>query len=52
MVVAPNTNVVKRGIVIGFATNLDRGSNRYSTRRNLSRSLGLLVTNVGVVGTP
>jgi len=49
IVVAPNTNVVKGGVLIGFATNLGRGSNRVSTGRNLNRSLGLLAITTTIV---
>jgi hypothetical protein len=52
MVVAPNTNVVRRGVIIRSATNLGRGLGRFSAGRNLNRSLGLPITNIGVVGTP
>jgi hypothetical protein len=38
MVVAPNTIVVRGGILIGFATNLGHGSGGISVGRNLSRS--------------
>ncbi len=36
MVVAPNTNVVRGGILIGFATNLGSGSGGVLARRNVS----------------
>jgi hypothetical protein len=49
-IVEPNTNIVKRGVVIGSIVNLDRGSNRFSTR-SLNRSLGLPIANTRVVGT-
>jgi hypothetical protein len=51
-VVAPNTNVVKSGILIGYATNLDHGLGGVSIGRNLTRSLGLLVAITRVVATP
>jgi hypothetical protein len=50
-VVAPSTNVTKRGIVIESTINLSCGSNGFSTR-NLNRILGLPTANTGVVGTP
>jgi hypothetical protein len=51
-VIAPNTNVVKRGVVIGFVVNLGCGLNGFSARRNLNRSLRLLVVNTIFVRTP
>ncbi len=51
-VVAPNTNVVKRGVVIEFVINLGHGSDEFSIGRSLSRSLGLPLINIKVVGTP
>jgi hypothetical protein len=33
-IVAPNMNVVRRGVVIGFATNLGHGSCEFLARRN------------------
>jgi hypothetical protein len=52
MVVASSTNVVRSGILIGYATNLDCGSGGVSVGRNLTRSLGLLVAITRVVATP
>jgi hypothetical protein len=52
MVVAPNTTVVKGGILIGSATNLGHGSGSISIGRNLSRSARLLAISIGVLGTP
>ncbi len=52
MVVAPNTNVVKSGVLIGFATNLGRGSSKVFTGKKLIRSLGIPTATIGVVGTP
>jgi hypothetical protein len=43
---------VERGVVIGFATNLGRGSNGFLAGKNLSRNLGLPMANTIVVGTP
>ncbi len=51
-IVEPNTNIVKRGVVIGSILNLDCGSGRFSTGRSLNRSLGLRIVNSRVVGTP
>jgi hypothetical protein len=51
MVVAPSTNIVRNGVLIGSATNLGRGSNIILARRNLSWSLGLPTIIIGVVGT-
>jgi hypothetical protein len=45
-------NVVKRGLVIEFVTNLEGGSDGFLTRRNLNRSSRLLASNTRVVGTP
>jgi hypothetical protein len=52
IVVAPNTNFVKGGILIGFATNLGCESGRVSKGRNLNRSSRLPTTITRVVGTP
>jgi hypothetical protein len=52
MVVVPNMNVVRRGVVIDSTTNIGCGSGRFSVGRNLSRSSALPVTNIGVVVTP
>ncbi len=51
-IVAPNIYVVKRGIVIGYATKLDSRSGGVSTKRNLSWNTTLPTTTIGVVGTP
>jgi hypothetical protein len=45
-------NVVKRGLVIEFVTNLGGGSNGFLTRRNLNGNSKLLASNTKVVGTP
>ncbi len=45
-----NIDVVKKGILIGFAAKLGNGSNGVSTRRNLSRSSMLPTTTIGFVG--
>jgi hypothetical protein len=52
MVVAPNMNVVRGGVLIRFATNLSLGLGGVLTRRNLSRSLGLLIAITRVIRTP
>jgi hypothetical protein len=41
MVVAPNINVIRRGILNGSTTKLDIGSDGVSVVRNLSQSLTL-----------
>jgi hypothetical protein len=50
MIVVPNMNVVRRGIVIGSATNLGHGSCKFLARRNLNRNLKLLIAKIGIVG--
>jgi hypothetical protein len=45
-------NVTKRGIIIGYAINLNYGSNGFSMKRNLNRSSRLPMANTRVVGTP
>jgi hypothetical protein len=52
MVVAPNTNVVKGGVLIGYTTNLGRGLGGVSIGRNFNKSFGLPTATTGVVGTP
>ncbi len=52
MVVEPNMDVVRKGMVIGSATNLSRGSSGFLAKRNLRRSSGLLMVNIIIVGTP
>jgi hypothetical protein len=52
IVVAPNTNFVKGGILIGFATNLGCGSGGVLKGRNLNRSSRLPTTITKVVRTP
>lgn len=51
-IVAPNTNVVRGGVLIGFVANLGCGSSKVSMGRNLNRNLGIPTTNIGVIGTP
>jgi hypothetical protein len=52
MVVAPNTNVAKKGIIIEYAINLGCGSSGFSTERSLNKSSRLPMVNTRVVGTP
>ncbi len=52
IVVAPSTNLIKCGILIGSTIILDSGSSGVSTRRNMSRSFALSITTIRVVGTP
>ncbi len=52
MVVAPNTNVVRGGVLIGSVTNLGSGSSGVLARRNLSWSSTLPRITAGVVGSP
>jgi hypothetical protein len=51
MVVAPNTNVVRSGILIGFATNLGHGLGTVMIGRNLSQSSGRPIVIITVIGT-
>jgi hypothetical protein len=52
IVVAPITNVVRSGVLIGFTTNLGSGLGGISIQRYLSRSSALPTTIITVVGTP
>jgi len=52
IVVVPIAYFIKSGILIGSTANLGCGLGRVSTRRNLSKSLGILVVIIGVVATP
>jgi hypothetical protein len=52
MVVVTNMNVVRKGVIIEPLINLGYGSDIFSTRRNLNRSLGLPTVNNGVTMTP
>ncbi len=52
MVVAPNINVVKKGVLIGFIVKLGSESDGVSVGRNLSGSLVLPIAIIGVVGIP
>jgi hypothetical protein len=51
IVVAPNMDVVRRGVVIGFVVNVNRGSSEFLVGVNLNRSLKLPIVNIGVIGT-
>jgi hypothetical protein len=46
-----STNVIKGGILIGFATSLGCGLSGILTRRNFNRSSRLPITTIGVIGT-
>jgi hypothetical protein len=50
MIVVPNIGVVRRGVLIRFATNLGSRSSGVLTGRNLSQSLALPVATTRVVG--
>jgi hypothetical protein len=50
-IVAPNTNFVKGGVLIGFVANLGYGLGGVSMGRNLNKSSGIPVATIGVVGT-
>ncbi len=52
IVVAATTNFVIIGLLIGYATNLGRGSGGVLTRRNLSKSSRILIVITRVVGIP
>jgi hypothetical protein len=52
IIIAPNTNFVKGGVLMGSAMNLGCGSKWVSTRRNLSLSLRIPIITNRVVGTP
>jgi hypothetical protein len=51
-VVEPNIDVVKRGVLIGFAAKLGSGSSGVLAGRNLSQSSALPIPIIGVVGIP
>jgi hypothetical protein len=51
-IVVPDVNVGKRGVVTEFIINLGHGSSGFLVRRNLSRTLGLPMANIGVIRTP
>jgi hypothetical protein len=48
-VVAPNTNFIRGGVLIGSSMNLSCGLGGVSMGRNLSRSSEILVTTIGLV---
>jgi hypothetical protein len=52
MVIAPIVDVVRRGVLIGYATKLGSGSGGVSTGRKLNGNLTLPTTTTGVGGTP
>jgi len=52
IVVAPNTNVIRSGVLMGFVMNLGCRSRRVSVKRNLNTSLKIPIIITGVVGTP
>jgi len=52
MVVVPNIDVVKKGVLIGFIVKLGSESDGVSIGRNLSGSLALPIAIIGVVGIP
>jgi hypothetical protein len=51
-VVAPNINVVKREVLIASIAKLGSGLGGISIIRNLSRSLTLPTTTIGVICIP
>jgi hypothetical protein len=51
-VVAPNIDVVRKGILIRYVAKLGSKSNGVSTRNNLNQNLTLPITTTGVVGIP
>jgi len=48
----PNINVIKRGVLIRSVTKLGSGSSGVLAIRNLSQSLTLPTTTIGIVGIP
>jgi hypothetical protein len=52
IVVVPNSEVVRRGILIGSVANLRNGSDGVLIGRNMSQSSTLPTTTIRVVGTP
>jgi hypothetical protein len=52
VVVAPNMDVVRKGVVIGYVVNVNCGSRGFLARRNLNRSSRLPIASIGIVGTP
>jgi hypothetical protein len=51
MVVMPNMDFLRRGVLFESVVKLGNGSNGVLVRRNLSQSSALLVLTNGVVGT-
>jgi hypothetical protein len=52
MVVAPNIDVLKMGVLIRFVANLGSRLNGILVKKNLNQSLALPIAITGVVGTP
>jgi hypothetical protein len=52
MVVAPNINVIKRGVSIESVAKLDSRSSGISVVRNLNRSSALPIAIIAIIGTP
>jgi len=52
MVIMPNIEVVRRGILIGFVAKLDNGLGGVSTGRNLSKNSALPMATTRIIGTP
>jgi hypothetical protein len=52
IIVAPNINVVRKGILIGSTTKLGNESGGISEVRNLNQSSALPTTTTRVVHTP
>jgi hypothetical protein len=52
MVVEPNINVVRRGVLIGFATKLGSGLGGVLLRRNLNQGSTLPIAIIRIVGIP
>ncbi len=52
MVVTPNVDFVKRGVLLGFVTKLGNGLGGILVGSNLSQKLTILVATIGVVGKP
>ncbi len=51
-IVAPNTNVVRKRVVVESIINLGHGLGKFLMGRSLNWSLGLPSANTGIVGTP
>ncbi len=52
MVIEPNINAIKRGILNGSTTKLSSRSNGVLARRNLSWSSTLPIVTTAIVGIP